>query len=339
LKNLTAEKTKVTTSPEETKEWINRTLKKIHRKMVELFQVDFTIFSDIKILKHSDLLKHLTQRMRNNLKENGVVYSDIHWKQISKSLSKDQVSRFFENLAFYNPDDEVLYISKTILTNHREKIIPTCTHELSEKLLSTYLSSPPRKPTRTLVEAYIKAKNSNNTRNLLKLLNACTEIIFKSVFKEGACEAIALRTLLNIDSEKTKASSLEKELLTGYSKSIGVLCGLDNEKKDLEYVERIRTRLGKGQKTQVIDEEKFVKETLRSAQVVKGLSYYLSYPLAKAVLERYSIKGVKFALEKYPPLKARYFVNPQSYLAELKNEQNLLEERGEKNGGKRRKES
>jgi|GEM_PF-1094924 len=323
LKNLTAEKTKVTSSPEETKEWINRVLKKIHRKMVELFQVDFTIFSDIKILKHPDLLKHLTQRMRNNLKENGVVYSDIHWKQIRQSLSNDQVARFFENLAFYNPDDEVLYISKAILTNHREKIIPICTHELSEKLLSTYLSSLPRKPTRILAEAYIEAKNSNNTRKLLKFLSDRTEIILKSVFKEGACEAIALRTLLNIDSEKMKAASLEKELLTGYSKSIGVLFDMDNRNKELEHIEKIQTRLGKGQKTQLIDEEKLMKETLRCAQVIKGLSYYLSYPLAKAVLERYSIKGVKFALEKYPPLKAQYFVNPQSYLAELKKRTKL----------------
>jgi len=328
LKNLTAKKTKAQNNPEETKEWINRTLERIHRKMIKLFGVDFTYFSDIKITKQSDILKQLTQRMRNNIKENGVVYSDIQWKQIRESFSKNQVTGFFENLAFYNPKDEVLYMNEKMITNHPEKIISICTHELSEKLLSTYLLSPLKTPTRTLVEAYIEAKKTNNTRKLYELLNTYTIIVFKSVFKEGVCEAIALQTLRHIDSEMMKAASLEKELQIGHSKCIDVLFDLDNAKRNIERIEKTQTRLDeKRQRIQAIDEEKLVKEVLRSPQIIKGLSYYLGYPLAKAVIEKYGIKGAKFALEEYPPLKAQYFANPQAYLTQLENLKTLNEQR------------
>lgn len=316
MKKPTAKKTKAPNNPE-TKEWINRTLKRIHRKMIELFGVDFTYFSDIKIIKQTDILKQLTQRIRNDLKENGVAYSDIQWKQIRESLSKTQVTGFFENLAFYNPKDEVLYMNEKMLTNHPEKIVPICTHELSEKLLSTYLSPPLKTPTRTLFEAYIEAKKTNNTRKLYELLNIHTAIIFKSVFKEGVCEAIALQTLRHIDSEMTKAESLEKELQAGYSKCIDVLFDLDNAKRNIEHIEKTQIRLDEKRQRIAIDEEKLVKEILRSAQIIKGLSYYMGYPLAKAVVEKYGIRGVKLALEKHPPLKAQFFANPQAYLARL----------------------
>ncbi|KPV63519.1 MAG: hypothetical protein AOA66_0796 [Candidatus Bathyarchaeota archaeon BA2] len=310
MKKPTAKKTKVSNNPEETKEWINRTLKRIHRKMIELFGVDFTYFSDIKIIKQSDILKQLTQRIQNNFKENGgVVYSDIKWKQIRESLSKNQVTGFFENFAFYNPEDDVLYMNEKMITNHPEKIIPVCTHELAEKLLSTYLSSPLKTPTRTLVEAYIEAKKTGNTRKLYELLNTHTDMVFKSVFKEGVCEAIALQTLRHIDSEM-KVASLEKELQIGHSKCIDLLFYLGNAKKNVENVE----------KNQPVNEKKLIKEILKISQIIKGLSYYLGYPLAKAVMEKYGIEGATFALEKCPPLKAQYFANPQAYLAQLETE-------------------
>jgi len=319
MKKPTAKKTKVPSNPEETKEWINRTLKKIHKKMIKLFDVDFTYFSNIKIIKQSDILEQLTQRIQNDLKENGVLYSDIQWKQICESLSKNQVTRFFENFAFYNPKDEVLYMNEKMITNYPEKIIPVCTHELAEKLLSTYLSSPLKTPTRALVEAYIEAKKTNNTRKLYELLNTHTDIIFKSVFKEGFCEAIALQTLRHIDSEM-KAASLEKELQIGHSKCIGLLFDLDNAKKNVESVE-------KRQRTQPVNEKKLIKEILKISQTIKGLSYYLGYPLAKAVVERYGIKGAKLVLEKCPPLKAQYFANPQAYLTELEKLKTFDEQR------------
>jgi len=324
LKKPTAKKTEVSNNPEETKEWTNRTLKRIHRKMIELFGVEFAYFSDIKIIKQSDILKQLIQRIQNNLKENGVVYSEIEWKQISESLSENQVTGFFENLAFYNPENNVLYMNEKMITNHPEKIIPICTHELSEKLLSAYLSSPLKIPIRVLVEAYIEAKKTNNTRKLYEFLNAYTDIIFKSVFKEGFCEAIALQTLRNIDSEM-KAASLEKELQIGHSKCIDLLFDLDNAKKNVESVEKNQPSVDeKRQRTQPANEKK-VKEILKISQIIKGLSYYLGYPLAKAVMEKYGIKGAKLALEKCPPLKAQYFANPQAYLTQLEKLTTFIE--------------
>lgn len=305
-------------SIESTKEWVNRTLRKIHRKMIELFNIDFTYFSDIKIIKQSDILKQLTERMRNNLKENGVVYSNIQWKEIRESLSKNPVTGFFENLAFYNPKEEALYMNEKMITNHPEKIIPVCTHELSEKLLSTYLPSMLKTPTRVLVEAYVEAEKTNNPRRLHELMKMSTDLVFKSVFKEGVCEAIALQTLRHTNSEM-KAASLEKELEIGHSKCVDVLFDLDKAKRDMDNIEKNQTRLHeKRQKIQVMDGKRLIKETLRSFQIIKGISYYLGYPLAKAVLEKYGIKGVKLALEKCPPNKAQYFANPQTYLTRLK---------------------
>ena len=325
MKKPTAKKTKVSNNPEETKEWINGTLKRIHRKMIELFGVNFTYFSDIKIIKQSDILKQLTQRIQNDLKKNGVVYSEIEWKQISESLSKNQVTGFFENFAFYNPEDDVLYMNEKMITNHPEKIIHVCTHELSEKLLSAYLSSPLKKPIRVLIETYIEAKKTNNTRKLYEFLNAYTDIIFKSVFKEGFCEAIALQTLRNIDSEM-KAASLEKELQIGHSKCIDLLFDLDNAKKNVESVEKNQPPVDeKRQRTQPANEKKL--EILKISQIIKGLSYYLGYPLAKAVMEKYGIKGAKLALEKCPPLKAQYFANPQAYLTQLEKLKTFNEKR------------
>jgi len=85
------------------KEWINQTLRKIHRKIVEMYNIDFTYFKDIKIIKQSEILKQLTERMRNNLKENGVIYSDVQWKQISESLSKTQPHGSSKTLPFTTP--------------------------------------------------------------------------------------------------------------------------------------------------------------------------------------------------------------------------------------------
>lgn len=322
MKTPTTKKTKVPNNPEETKELINRTLKRIHRKMIELFGIDFTYFSDIKIIRQSEILKQLTERMRNDLEENGVVYSNIQWKQIRESLSMNHVTGFFENFAFYNPKDEILYINKKMMKNHPEKIIPVCTHELSEKLLSTYLPSPLKTPIRTMVEAHIEAQKTDNTKRLHKLLNTYTDIIFKSVFKEGFCEAIVLQTLRHIDSEMMRAESLEKELQIGHSKCLGLLLDLDKAKKYAESMEKPQVDK-KEQRTKPLNEKKLVKEILKISQIIKGLSYYIGYPLAKAVIEKYGIKGAKIALGKSPPLETQYFANPRAYLTYLRKTENI----------------
>jgi len=299
------------------KEWINQTLRKIYRKMVEMYNIDFTYFRDIKIIRQSEILKQLTERMRNNLKENGIICSDVQWKQISESLSKNPATWFFENLAFYNPEDDVLYMNEKMLKNHPEKIIPVCTHELSEKLLSTYLPSNLKTSTHVLVKAYVEAEKTNNPRKLHELLNMSVDIVFKSVFKEGICEAVTLQTLRHADPEM-KVESLEKELEIGHSKCIDILFDLEKAKRNVDAIEKNQNGLhGKRRKIQVTDGEKPIKETLGSFQIIKGISYYLGYPLAKAVLEKYGIKGIKLALENHPPSKAQYFAEPQTYLALL----------------------
>lgn len=73
-----------------------------------------------------------------------------------------------------------------------------------------------------------------------------------------------------------------------------------------------------GCQSQEINAENLLKDLFKCSQIIKGLSYYLGYPLAKAVLEKYGIEGVKNALEKSPPLEAKYFATPEDYLALLK---------------------
>lgn len=300
---------------ESVEDWINQTLRKIHRKMVESFNVDFTYFRDIKIIKQSDILKQLTQRMRNNLKENGIVYSDNQWKQICEILSKNQVTGFFEGFAFYNPKDEVLYMNEEMIRNHPQKMISVCAHELSEKLLSTYLSSSLETPTQALVKIYTEPKKTDNTKKLCEFMDTYTGIVFKSVFKEGCCEAIALQTLRSMGYE-IEVASLEKELQIGHSKCINLLFEVDNARRSQEGIGKVRMRPYYERRMAPVDERKLIK-TLKWSQIIKGVSYYLGYPLARAVLEKYGVKGVKLALEKHPPTEAQYFVNPQAYLTQL----------------------
>jgi len=300
---------------ESVEDCINQTLRKIHRKMVESFNIDFTYFRDIKIIKQSDILKQLTQRMRNNLKEKGIVYSDNQWKQICEILSKNQVTGFFENFAFYNPKDEVLYMNEKMIRNHPQKIISVCAHELSEKLLSTYLPSSMETPTQALVKTYTEPKKTDNTKKLCEFMDTYTGIVFKSVFKEGCCEAMALQTLRSMGYE-IEVASLEKELQIGHSKCINLLFEVDNARRNQEGIGKVRMRPDYERRMAPVDERKLIK-TLKWSQIIKGVSYYLGYPLARAVLEKYGVKGVKLALEKHPPLKAQYFANPQAYLTQL----------------------
>jgi hypothetical protein len=301
---------------ESTKGLINQALRKIQRKMVELFNVDFLYFRDVKIIEQSELLKQLAKRMWSDLKESGVISSDDHIKQIFDDLSKNRVEGFFENFAFYNPKDETLYLNENVIRNHPERVIPTCAHELSEKLLSIYLSKSLDASTQVLLRKYVEAKRTNNIRKFCEYLDMYIDTVFKSVFKEGCCEAIALRTLRDTEYG-AETASLEKELLIGHSKCIKLLFSLESIKS----VERARKtevhlRRGGGQ-VQEVNAENLAKEFLRDSQVIKGLSYYLGYPVAKAVLEKYWIVGVKVALEVSPPLEARYFAAPEEYLVLL----------------------
>ena len=107
----------------------------------------------------------------------------------------------------------------------------------------------------------------------------------------------------------TEAGALEKELQVGYPKCIGLLSSLENARKSWERVEM--NQLGSHPLYQI----RKTIEILRTAQIIKGVSYYIGYPVAKAVLEKYGIQGLRVAIETNPPLKTQYFVNPQTYLA------------------------
>jgi hypothetical protein len=293
---------------------INHTLRKIHAKMVELFNIDFTYFKDIKIINQSELFRQLAKRMSSDLNESGTVYSGDHMEQILRNLSKNQVEGFFENFAFYNPKDEILYMNENIIKNHSERVIPICTHELSEKLLSTYIAEPAEAPAQTVLKKFSEAKRTGNIKKFYEYLNMYIDTIFKSVFKEGCCEAIALRTLRDAGCGPETAL-LEKELLIGHSKCIKLLFALESGRR-AERPENPNARpQAEVRQSQGIKAENLANEIFKCSQIIKGLSYYLGYPLAKAILEKCWIKGVKIALEKNPPLEARYFATPEDYLA------------------------
>jgi hypothetical protein len=295
------------------KEEVEQTLKSIHERMMELFHVNFPYFSDVKIFKHSEMLNQLIQRMRNDLEESGIIHSDIEWKQISEVISGNQEAEFFENLAFYNPQDDALYLSEEMAVNYPEKMLSVCAHELSEKLLFAIISQPVKSSMQSAVKLYLEGMNERNANKRHELLNIYVDAVFKTVFKEGCCEVIALQTLLSMGYE-TEVASLEKELQTGYSKCIELLFHMENTRMDANGIEK------DGISHQALDEQKLVKSVLRSSQIIKGVSYYLGYTIAKAVLEKHGIKGVKFAIENYPPLKAEYFANPQTYLILLEKQ-------------------
>jgi len=250
-----------------TEVYIDRELREMHKKMIELFQFDFPYFKDVIILGESEAEEILTGHIRLNLEEEGVSYTASQWSQIREYLSRNEVGSLFENMAFYDEKWEILYLSRNLLLNHPEKIIPVCVHELAEKLISTLTPSPSVKESsdsfKNLIKKSINSKDPNNRISLEEFLSRYKEVVFKSIFKEGCCEAISLRTLMHTGL-KDRVESLEKELIQGHS----------------------------------------------------SISYHLGYPIAKEIIDKHGIEGIKAAL-KNPPLRAEYFVEPSTYISSL----------------------
>ena len=144
-----------------------------------------------------------------------------------------------------------------------------------------------------------------------QLLNIYMETVFKTIFREGCCESIAAETL-RWSCYVKEAVALEKELQAGYPKCMGLLSSLENARKSWERVEM--NQVG----SQALDQIKSAIDVLRNAQIIKGVSYYIGYPLAKAVLKKYGIQGLRVAIDINPPLKTQYFVNPSTFLALFK---------------------
>jgi len=315
MKELNAEEVDAAIPPrgiEPTGKTVDQTLKNIHRKMLQLYHFDFTSINEVKILKQSELLNQLFLRMRTDLEKNGAVYSYEMWSQITETLNNNQTAGLFDNFAFYNPKDDILYLNQNMMLTNPEKTAPICAHELAEKLLSTFISPNLDARAKTASNLYAEGRKSLGTGKYRELLNIYIDTAFTGIFKEGCCEMIALQTL---NSMGYNTISWEKELQTGYSKCKVLLYYMDNFRDSLKENQLNPVKDRKREDT--ADELEPIKKILRTSQVVKGLSYFLGYPLAKSVLEKYGIRGIKVALEEYPPLRGQYFTDPQTYQVEL----------------------
>jgi hypothetical protein len=293
----------------------------IYEKMLESYKVDFTYFREIKIVKQPELLKRLANRMREDLKNNGITYSDTQWQQIFEKLLENRIKGFFENFAFYNPKDETLYMNEEMIANYPKKILSTCAHELAEKLLSAYVSPSAETRIQALMKKCLEAKRTGNTRRFYEFLDAYTDTVLRNVFREGYCEAIALKTLRHMSYE-SETASLENELMTEWSKTIKLIFTIENKRiwgraRSL----RLRMQSERHGASEAIDEASFMRDIFVSSQVIKGLSYCLGYPLAKVVLEKYGIDGAKIVLAGKVRLQARYFADPQEFLIALERPQ------------------
>jgi len=304
-----------------TEEYIDRELRKMHKKMIELFQVDFPYFKDVKTLAKSEFREFLTKHIRLNLEEKGVSYTALQWEQIKEYFSGNEAGGFFQNMAFYDEKGEILYIGQNLLLNHPEKVIPICVHELAEKLISTLTPSlsakGPAYSFTNLIKNSINSKDPNNRISLEEFLSRYKEVVFKSVFKEGCCEAISLRTLMH-SGLKDRVASLEKELTQGHSKWIGILFDIENMKEDVGNWNNLMPPK-KDLKEKLVDERELITRVLKSSQEIKSISYHLGYLIAKEIIDKHGIEGIRTAL-KNPPLKAEYFFDPLKYISILERE-------------------
>ena len=291
-------------------ERINQVLRDVHLRMVELFNVDFTFFKSFKLLRRQEFQNQLAQRIQDDLKESGIESSGTQLGQITQVLARDQATGVSEHFAFYNLKNDTLYLNEDMAINYPEKVVSVCAHELAEKLLSTYISLPSNSSMRSAVKLYLEVKNISDPERLQQILDIYFETIFKAVFKEGACEAIAVHVMRNMNYA-TEAAILEEELQEGYTKCSGLLSRIENIRKNVMTSKVIQLD------SKVLDEQVIVEEVLKNSQIIKGVSYYLGYPLARVVLEKYGLYGIRFIVENALPLKAEYFSNPESYLVTL----------------------
>jgi hypothetical protein len=289
-------------------EQIGQTLRRLHAGMTELFGVDFPFFSRVKIITHREILEQLTRRIQDDFKKSGLIQSGVEWRQISETLMRNQNAESFEHFAFYWPAEDALYMNEKMMMRYPEKVASVCAHELAEKLLFTYTSSPTESSLQSAVRLYLEAGKTNSTKRMRQLLNAYADTVFETVFREGCCESIANETL-HQSCFVAEAVALDKELLTGHPKCIGLLSSLENAIKNWECsgINQVSNKA-----LYQINENTWI---LRMAQIIKSVSYYVGYPLAKSILEKYGTQGLLETVGNHPPLKARYFVKPQTYLA------------------------
>jgi hypothetical protein len=288
-------------------EQVGQTLRTLHAEMTELFGVDFPFFSKLKVIPHREILKQLTSRIQDDFKKTGLVQSGMEWRQIRETLMRNQNAGSFEHFAFYCPAEDTLYMNEKMMKHYPEKVASVCAHELAEKLLCN-CTSPTEPSLRSAARLYLEAGKTNSTKGIKQLLNTYLDTVFETVFREGCCESIA-NEILHQSCFAAEAVALDKELRAGYPKCIGLLPSLENAIKNWE-------RSGINQVgNKALDQANENMGILRMAQMIKGVSYYIGYPLAKLILEKYGIQGLLEAIKRHPHLKAQYFVKPRTYLA------------------------
>lgn len=303
------------------KEQIDRTLRTIHKKMIDLFHTDFTYFSNIKIVDKSEVFDWLTRQMENNFQEKLTAQENAELRQLYRFLLESQVKDHFKRLAFYDLERDTLCISEDLLEGGVQLAISASVHELSEKMLSTILSPTLKKKSYIFEKKSLQIEKTKDLKQVHQLFDEYLRLVFVIIFKEGLCEVISLYTLRNMKTNEMYINSLEKEFKRQHSKCISLLFDLEDIRKDIEEAEAAAVGLDAVSFAIKVDEvKKLVMKTLRNSHIIKGFSYYLGYPLAKAFLDRYGLRKTKIAFEKYPPLKGEYFANPRTYLTLLESQ-------------------
>jgi hypothetical protein len=287
-----------------------QTFHEIHNGMVKQFHVDFPFFRKVNVVEEQKFSGFLAERMQLDLKGSGIPRSHVQLKQLPEMPTHGQKAGLTEHFAFYSPQTDTLYLNETMVTRFPEKVFSVCAHELAEKLLSVYVSPSTLSSAPAAVKLYVEVTKTSGAQKFRELLDFYMNTVFITIFKEGCCEAIAVQTLRSMRYSK-EAEGLEKELLAGYPKCISLLTGLEEIRKNWARIDAAKAN------NPLLVAQRLAKDVIRRSQVIKGVSYYVGYPVAKAVLEKYGLEGVRFAVEKSPPLETQYFVNPQTYLVKL----------------------
>ena len=311
-KTVTLEDETLDNDAKSSQEWIDQALRNIHVRMITLFNFDFDYFKNVRLLGKIEFQSQLSQRMQENLTESGVV-SSIQWKQIAQVLAHDQTAGLSEHFAFYNHQNDTLYLNEKMVSSYSERVVSVCAHELAEKLLSTFLPPSSNSSVQSAINLYREVKENCNRQISQQIIDVYVDTVFKTVFKEGCCEAIAVQVLRNMNYE-SEAASLETELLAGYPKCIGLLSRIQN-------ISKIAVTPKTIQPDQQRDAQRIIEGVLKNAQIIKGVSYYVGYPLAKTILEKQGLRGIRYAFgNTASPLTAKNFANPQSYLFTVEND-------------------
>lgn len=290
---------------------VTETLRSIHSGMVTTFQVDFPFFHAVKVLEQQSFLVQLARRMQVDLKKSSMAWGNVRLGQVTDKFMRGQPVGSAEHFAFYSPQTDTLCLNTAMIVRYPEKVLSVCAHELAEKLLSTYVSPPKKSSTSSAAKLYFEVTKTHDVKKHGELLDVYVGTVFATVFKEGCSEAIAVQTLRNMHFS-TEAEVLERELLSGYPRCLSLLSRAEDASRNWAQTGTIQSR------SSLTAGQRLIKDFLKITQVIKGASYYIGYPLAKAVLDKHGLEGMRFAMENNPPVEARFFADPESYLVTLR---------------------